>query len=286
MSERGQMITTRNVFDIDPTDAALPLGDRKAVLAMQATGLYVAGDDRFAAVNASLYEVAAAAGAPPAMTYRDLVFTAPVEAGAAVPVLSEDPEVAAGEGSFYVAHREMEHDLYGTVGALRAEEFKQAAERLGGALQTMISLHKGLTREMFARFRPFFNGINGYPGPSGQYSESIPILDLLIHGGQNLSPEEREQVRSNLDEGLYPDHEGHAGMLEDLLDDPDPRLDMPADDRRQLIQGLNTLRRTHRGSVKKLIPEVLAGEAEGTGGTTDVRSYLGGKVLAVEGQDG
>jgi hypothetical protein len=239
------------------------------------------------------------------MTYEDLVFTNPVFGE--VRVLATDPAVAINEASFYRSHRLIEGHLYEAIGKLvylddhpEGYELGRAAfpsisggrshfsveytptEELSLAVQELASLHTGLDAQSFGAFRPYFVGINGYPGASGLYSESIPILDLLIHGGVNMEPDEREQIQANIDTGLYPNQEGYSALLRSLLQDDTPQMYMPDSTRSELIKQLNAFRRIHRGSVKRFVPEALNGAAAGSGGVANVAGYLASKVISVQ----
>lgn len=279
---------TQNVFELDP--AAADPANRKAILAMQATGLYVADDPGFEAVNQQLHEAAAVIGKPPTMTYEDLVFTNPFFMydipDRTVRVLSRDPLVAHDEAVFYAAHREIEIPLYQAINSLRAldgnlQSQSDAPDLLERVVGNVRRLYHRLDPKQFAAFRPFFVGINSYPGPSGLYSESIPILDLLVHGGSNIAPEERRQMLANIEMGLYPNFRAHSVLFRHLLETDNPQLAMPDEVRGRLSRHLNAFRRTHRESVKKFVPGAMQGRAEGSGGVADVAGYLAGKVIKI-----
>ncbi len=294
---------TIHVYDIDT--APLDPLNRKAVLAMQATGLFVDGDDRFEESNGLLHAAAQEVDRPPTMTYEDLVFINPVFGQ--VRVMAADPVAAGDEANFYQAHRIIEGHLYGAIEKLvyldanpdghteGREAFGPGAreagfagteytpvEELAFAVQGLIALHTSLDAKTFSAFRPYFAGLNGYPGASGLYSESIPIIDLLVHGGSNLQSAERDQIAANLNDGLYPDQNNHAALLESLLAEEHPQMYLPEDTRLGMVRQLNGFRRLHRGSVKKLLPEVFSGKEEGSAGTVNVPGYLESKVIAIQ----
>ncbi len=266
----------RNVADVDPS-AISELRERKAVLAMQATALV--GTEMFAVTNRDLHTVAADIGAAPTMTYEDLIFVNPLEDGTYV--LSDDPVVAANEALFYRAHRSIEDVLAETIDAIQSGEFDAAVACVQHAGGELGSLYRQLDPKAFAAFRPYFRGINGYPGPSGLFTAAIPTIDLLTHGGRNIFDQERARLLQDIDRRLYPSHQ--SGQLRKLLEQEEPRLEMPAEARVALGSLLNRFRKVHTGSVRKFVPEALNAGAEGSGGVADVASYLSSKMLHVEG---
>lgn len=272
MSEFNQ---TRNVMDIDPSTIS-QLEERKAVTAMQATALF--GSDDFERVNESLVEIASEIGAAATMTYEDLIFVNPLEAGAYV--ISSDPAVADQEALFYGSHRSIEDTLAETIDAIQLSEFDVVAASLQSAGKKFGSLYRQLDPAAFAAFRPYFRGINGFPGPSGLFTAAIPIIDLLSHGGSNISDDERTRLIEDTSRGLYPSHQ--ASLLKDLLEDSEPQVDMPEDVRSSVKSLLNRFRKVHTGSVRRFVPEALNAGAEGSGGVADVAGYLASKMLTVE----
>jgi hypothetical protein len=132
----------------------------------------------------------------------------------------------------------------------------------------------------FAAFRPYFKGINGFPGPSGLFTAAIPIIDLLSHGGSNITEEEHARLIEDVDRGLYPSHQ--SDLLRDLLVDEDPQVDMPEEVCVSVNALLNKFRKVHTGSVRRFVPEALSAGAEGSGGIADVAEYLASKMLSTE----
>lgn len=266
---------TRNVREIDPSTINEPR-EHKAVLAMQATALV--DSEGFEGANESLLRAAAEMNAPATMTYEDLIFVNPLEP--APYVLSENPEVAAHEALFYSSHRSIEDTLAETIVAIQGEEFDIVIASLREAGQKFGSLYRQLEPSAFAVFRPYFRGINGFPGPSGLFTAVIPIIDLLSHGGSNISEDERIRLIKDVDRGLYPSHQ--SGLLKDLLVIEDPQVEMPSDVRLSVEALLNRFRNVHGKSVEKFVPQALHAGAEGSGGVADVAGYLASKILPTE----
>lgn len=299
---------TQNVLDIDLNKVIDPF-ERKAVLAMQATGHFVDGDSKFEEVNEALQEAAELVSKPATMTYEDVIFRNRFPFGVegrlfrGVRVISADTDTAQSEAEFYKAHRKIEGYLYKVIGQLtflhaypglfglgevpktplaRYPHFPDETtpgKTMDSALRDIKELHQGMSPEAFSAFRPYFTGLNGYPGASGLYSESIPIIDLLVHGGKNMSDEERETMSSNIKQGLYPNHEGKSVLFQALLDTEEPPLQLPEQMRQDLERKLNQFRGQHMRAVRKFVPEAMQGTADGSGGVENVDDYLKSKLV-------
>jgi hypothetical protein len=295
-----------NVFEIDP-DVVDPVSSRKAILAMQATKQFVDGDERYEQTNERLVGLARKIGKSATMTYEDLIFNDTFFDGKGIRVNSDDPETAAGEADFYYTHRMIEDNLYDAIGALsfmdknkgyykagrsgngmfigrlRIDKYV-ALESIKTATRDLGRLRQRLDPETFSKFRPYFIGLNGYPGPSGLYSASLPILDLLVHGGSNITSEERDQIHSNIEQGLYPGYNDQDAQLKKLLGDEDPQLKMPDAIRDSITEQLDSFRHAHKASVQKFVPGALDGTAEGSGGVKKVAEYLNSKIIVQKGK--
>lgn len=308
MSEfKTEPLKTQNVFEVNLNGIIDPF-ERKAVLAMQATGLFVREDDGFEEANKTLMQVSETVGKPATMTYEDVVFRNKLPGGIeggyfpGVRVISTEPEIAEAEAEFYRTHRHIEAKLYRVIGELmflgaNPEFFGRGAYRkqpfsgpyspdetspgktLSSAVQGVKELHERLGPEAFSAFRPYFIGLNGYPGASGLYSESIPIIDLLVNGGQNISDEERETMQSNIEKGLYPNHDGKSVLFATLLDAEESPLELPEHVRKDLERQLNQFRGNHMRAVRKFVPQAMTGTADGSGGVSNVADYLKSKIV-------
>jgi hypothetical protein len=311
MSEfNTQPLKTQNVFEVEPCKIIDPF-ERKAVLAMQATGLFVQGDGAFEDTYEALKQASEVVDKPATMTYDDVVFRNKLPGGIeggyfpGVRVLSTEPGIAIAEAEFYRTHRHIEGKLYRVIGELmflgaNPEFFGQGAYRkqpfsgpyspdetspgktLEAALAGIQGLHQQLDPEAFNAFRPYFTGLNGYPGASGLYSESVPIIDLLVHAGVNITDEERETMRENLDKGLYPNYGEHSVLFRTLLDIDESPIKLPITLRQDLERQLNQFRGRHMCAVRKFVPQAMEGTADGSGGVTNVGDYLKSKVIRIE----
>lgn len=271
MSECNQSIDVR---DVDAATIADP-HESKAVLAMQATALF--GTDDFERANNSLIAAASELGVAATMTYEDLIFINPTERPY---VLSDDPTVATQEVLFYTSHTSIEDTLAETITAIQCSEFDVVAASLRDAGKKFAGLYRRLDPVAFATFRPYFRGLNGFPGPSGLFTAAVPIIDLLTHGGSNITEKERARFINDTDRGLYPSHQ--SDLLKGLLVDEDPMVEMPDEVRISTNSLLNRFRRIHISSVRRFVPQALSAGAEGSGGIADVSGYLASKMLDIE----
>lgn len=153
------------------------------------------------------------------------------------------------------------------------------------ATGTIVDLFRDLNPEHFSAFRPYFVGLNNYPGrypgPSGLFTAAVPILDLLVHNGRNTSQAERDRIGRNLEDGLYPLGKGNivgAHLLRALLSLESAELDINPQ-KREIEDQLDRFRSAHMAIVKRNIPGAMEGRTGGSGGVTDVRSYLRSKKI-------
>lgn len=274
MSEYMQRVPTKNVMEVDIDEIVNPT-EQKAVLAMRTTRHFVDGDGRFNGENDRLRETARVLGAAATMTYEDLIFTYPPED--AIYVLSPNSEIAKHEAIFYLGHRAIEESLGRVIIALEQSEFTSVASELQVAAKRFGTLTKELDQEAFAAFRPYFTGLNGYPGPSGLFTAAIPTIDLLTHGGKNITDEERERLFADIDRGLYPSHQ--TTTLKGLLEAANPKVAMPSELVEKTGVLLDRFRKVHTGSVRKFVPHALDAYAEGSGGIKNVKEYLESKYI-------
>lgn len=267
-----QLTEPRHIFSVDTSTIEDPL-QHKALLAMRATARN--GEADFEEHNAALLGAAATISAAPTMTYEDLIFRNPFHDGAFV--MSDNKEGAEQEALFYIAHADIESRLTGSIEALEAGSPQVAVAGLRDAVRQFGLFYRSLNREAFACFRSYFVGINGHPGPSGLFSVSIPTIDLLVHGGTNIAPDEKVRIKTHLQQGLYPSHQ--TARLNELLNSP-PNSE-PADDYNSLeiVRLLNNFRHVHHRTVSRFAGDVMNGEAEGSAGTENVAEYLQSKVL-------
>lgn len=308
-------INVINVSEINAETLNDPIR-QKALLAMQATKQFVEGDEkRFIDTNCRLLMIAGY-GIPPSMTYEDVVITN--NDPEAILVMSNSDSIADAEARFYLAHAAIEKtldkaiqelvahaDIHNTFPVLDEDEpptiaaLKEAKDERYGLKYTdselidpsesiaVVAAHTkdlraNIKKEDFAKFRPYFVGINGFEGPSGLYSCAVPIIDLLTHGGVNMGPEERTQIYKNLSHGLYPRRSGvyaSSNLLHGLLNIVNVGLDLPEGVRRDVMSELDRFRAAHRGAVKRYIPGAIKGETAGTGGVTTVAEYLDSKIF-------
>ncbi len=154
------------------------------------------------------------------------------------------------------------------------------------AIDNISRLHDDMNR--FKTFRPYFNSIDSDPsigGASGQYTASVPGLELLL-AGDVLPPERAEYTNGNWPYMSAPERE-HILYARQIVSQ---RLTLDAlsyslEQRRapgsqyllSLLYGYNDFiqefRRRHRKAVEKQVPEYFQG-VRGTGGTTSESGFL------------
>jgi hypothetical protein len=280
----SEVLSTKTIIcikDIDPFDSIYDAKNQKAILAMQATKAFVLEDDNFEQLNNQLKVVAKKISKPATMTYEDLIFTNPVYNQTRV--VSEDPLTAEHEAYFYRAHRDIEGHLANCVEILLSRQIAPdnaqiAAGEMASAVNNIGQLYANLEPSDFTAFRPFFVGLNGYPGPSGLYSETIPILDLLVHGGSNIDHQQEEVILSNIFNGLYANNNGYNNILAKLLVER-PETNLDSQNQTEMARLLNAFRKAHHNSVRKFVPEALTGQDAGSGGVTNVAEFLVSKFV-------
>lgn len=296
---RERLPQPRFVLDIDPFTLE-DVAEQKAVLAMQATRLFIDGDPRFEAVNAHLQEVAAAANRPASVTYEDMIFTNDHERPY---VMSRDPKIADVEAGFYRAHHEVEQQMYAAVASLVGEQMywqstsnphnphgikidfddlRSPEEHLKAGRMRALDLYKSMTREEFTTLREVFVGINGMNGASGLHSSSIPLIDFLVHGGQNMHPGDYARIGQAPEVNLHPTGQPYDLLLEAAVAGNPIQLNLDPEFQKVLTENMNMFRRSHAKSVERYLPDVASGKAEGSGGTTLVGEYFKSKMQPID----
>lgn len=269
MSEFLQNSPSQYVMEINPTSVG-DLREQKAVLAMQATALFVAGDERASDANDNLVTAARTLDVAPTLTYEDLIFSNPLDSSPYV--MSVDPTVAEKESLFCRAHLTIERQFDGVIGALIDSRGEEAAEALIRALGGFSAFRQStLKTSEFTGFRDFFVGLNDHPGASAMFSAAVPIVDLLVDGGPNISPSERSRILTDIERGLYPSHQ--APLLKSLILEGGT-ADISETSRGQLTKLLDGFRKRHIKAVKDYIPGAMEGDTVGSGGVMKVGEYL------------
>jgi hypothetical protein len=301
----AEVIDFTDVRRVDPQNETFDAYERKAMLAMQTVAAMVDGDqERFDGLNVQLHEAASAIGAPPSATYEDLIFSNSVYGSVKVLTKQGLPATSEHEARFYRAHRIIETGLdlavrklmshgdnaerVADISGLQVEPLRYTeydvspVEHVDVAVSGLKNLRAGLSNEeTFNAFRLYYaEPLNGYAGPSGLYSATLPILDLIVAGGQNMPDKIRDFVAGSLEQGLYPQRVGYHGLLSHLLESDAPSMDMPGEERDGIVDALNRFRRAHSGAVRNLLPKVYRGEVPGSGGIENYQELIEAKLIS------
>lgn len=236
-------------------------------------------------------ELALKGGRIPALTYEDLVYvyTNP---------LGQDPrtftEGATGlsERDFYMGHWRVERELNSCVVRCRGivknetpwpeaeEALHEVSQRLEVVADHTKMLGMQMPREHFRAFRQYLNThpLRGFKGPSGVFSATFPTLEILV-AGDKLPKEYYEYYAENWQ--YLPRHErplfeearqlaSEGRTLGQLVE----RVPSLGDAVGAIGISIQKFRGTHYQAVRNQIPEVLNGQAAGTGGEQDVDGFL------------
>jgi tryptophan 2,3-dioxygenase len=231
----------------------------------------------------------------PALTYEDLVY-------AHTNPLLVDPRTftngvnGLSERDFYVGHMRVEEELQACVTMCHSvlknqisqshfdSVLRQVAQRVEVVKEYMEMLGTKMTPEHFRVFRQYLDThpVRGFKGPSGVFSATFPALEILV-AGDKLPQEYYDYYEKNLQ--YLPRHEWP--LLEEarqLAFEGRTLGNLAVQNLSlyELVKAINTsiqrFRGTHYRGVERQIPEVLNGEATGTGGEQDVDAFLKGRM--------
>ncbi|MGD9649622.1 MAG: hypothetical protein AB7U41_02410 [Dongiaceae bacterium] len=229
---------------------------------------------------------------PACLTYEDIILSNPPSD---LRVFSTG-KTASAEADFYLGHRLIEDEMQRILtalesilkpaamvnGTLKLHQEKQAESALLGfsqVVELMRGFYQKLKAEDFIAFRGFFASRPDpqepsliHPGPSGLYSATMPCLDVLVDGA-SLPTRFYEEVRSRKDYYPLKDYqrfEQACALAESGQTLAAAAEGHPSEGFRQAVatlrHRLGQFRGAHLQAVKKHLPEVLAGQASGTGG--------------------
>lgn len=237
--------------------------------------------------------------APPVITYDELLLLNPVDDFRTF----TRGEIRETETVFYLEQRFIEECLEYTIQKMRvAIEFlkpdatlnydtsiQRALRALSGIesdLEPAIATMRGLGYLMEGHFDAFRKYVSVHPvrnlkGPSGAFTARIPIMELLLHG-EELRPNYMHYFEENR---KYFPREGQAEIL-DAFKQAQNGNTLTAlcykNERAQCImerinvigEFLNVFRKSHIKSVAQQIPDILRGDAPGTGGEINSGKFL------------
>lgn len=228
-------------------------------------------------------------GRIPALTYEDVILINPLDTD---PRTFTRGRVGQAELAFYQTHAVIEEQggainkiVKQALVDLQQGDMQQAVHVLSGIAESsqiivaeMLGM-KALNPKDFAAFRDYFGGYpEGNKGPSGAFSPAIAVLDVLLSGndltedrhaylGDNRQYFPREGQRE-IDEAYA--LVSHTGAL-DSYRGQDQTIDQEIG---ALHHFLTKFRGNHEVRVREQIPQALEGKISGTGGETDVATFL------------
>lgn len=251
-----------------------------------------------------------ALGGAPVLTYADVVLSNPFDDPRTFTV----GEVGKDEADFYRIHRDIEHATipivdrleellfaHAVVGATHfapeeIEEMMAGVRGLNVLVDNTEVVGRMMQRPNFNVFRPYLGSTKPemvgegleekeYPGPSGAFTAAVPALDLLLSGKQvlDLKAEELATRRDYfppddlplLDAAVVIAESGNS-LMDFLFRGGQGAL---ADVYKGYVTQLQRFRAHHMHAIELQIPFVLENpDEEGTGGMTDVGSYLNAHI--------
>ena len=167
------------------------------------------------------------------------------------------------------------------------EDLSQKAKLMNQSVEYISEITRRLPAEEFMKFRKYYttNTERNIGGPSALYSASFPTLDNLL---QTQMPEQRYK-----DELLPQDIQGqnfYYATIEDLRKAQKIRetqgslINLTLEDKElekkfhevfaQILGSMARFRGRHKGTVAKLVPEVMVNDKLSTGGITNVAQFL------------
>ncbi len=302
MSRYTDTIETIHISAVDAASGEYDPYEQKSILAMQTMHALVNGTEDYTDLNEELHGAAETIGTPPAVTYEDLIFSNDLFGAARV--MSEEAHPAEHEAKFYRAHRVIETDFHLAVRKLLShgdnasicseaigfsvepleysEEDVSPTKHVDIALGGLKNLRAGLRDpETFNAFRVYFaEKLNGYAGPSGLYSATIPVLDLMTTGQRKNPDKVKNFMLDGVNNGLYPQRIGYDRLMKHLLETDAPEMEMPDEEREGINAALNRFRIAHSGAVKNLLPKVHDGTYPGSGGIENFKELQEAKMIS------
>lgn len=245
--------------------------------------------------------------APPVITYDELLLLNPVDDFRTF----TRGEVRESEAIFYLEQRFVEECLEHVILKMRvAIEFlkphttldydtnvKRAFRALAGIesdLNPAIAAMRGLGYLPDGHFSVFRKYVSVHPtrnlkGPSGAFTARIPIMELLLHG-EELQPNYMHYFEENR---KYFPYEGQAEILEAFKQSQNGNTLTALCYKNELAERiverinvigefLNMFRKSHIKSVAQQIPDILRGDAPGTGGEINPGKFLRDRMKATK----
>jgi hypothetical protein len=239
--------------------------------------------------------LSSASGNLPALTYEDVILVNPIKDRR---TFTAGP-VGHSEADFYEGHRQIEQIMDTVVGhtvlSIKTLEDKgshgidkatehviEASGKFNAILGYMDAIGIHMNREHFAEFRTYFqtHPSRNIKGPSGAFSGTIPAVDILM-AGTSLDSEHKKYIEDNF--SYFPRASRReimqaariAGQRQSVHDlaisfENDSLYDAAT----EFSHNLRKFRGKHFRGVAHQIPGAIKGNTAGTGGETDVSTFL------------
>ncbi len=223
-------------------------------------------------------------GDPQILTYQDIIIENP---RSDLRTFFHKKSIGQSESFFYVMHQIIEDVMIPVIGIIKnaislgfiSENYlNEVQNRLIKANQIMGELMDSLNNLDFVIFRKFLSSVGDLKGPSGAFSGTYPILDLLWLGNSNVFKGNLERYK--VDNMYFP-----SFQRKDILSLTNNIFVSVNTLKSTNIAGFESLyeilqkyltefRGRHLGAVKKHIPDVFNDKERGTMGQNATGNYL------------
>lgn len=241
--------------------------------------------------------LSALTGLPPFLTYEDLILNNPQTDIRTF----TGGEIGASEADFVRIHFMTEQSFGRVIGNIKQAGFllqnnfpetavtilDEAGENLDEASALTLTVGQNMPKTHYDEFRPYLltHPLKGTKGPSGAFSNSIPMIELLL-AGEKLTSSSLEYLYANLDyfpgkgkllmETARQAFAGHS--LRTVVLSRYDKHERLWETCKQLEEKIRFWRGTHRRGVETQLPEAMRKPLIGTSGEPDVSNFLNDRL--------
>ncbi len=224
-------------------------------------------------------------GDPHILTYEDIILNNPPSDLRTF--FEKKSALADNEIVFYTAHQMVENFLIPAVAIIRSalaqekiSEFETSAIAvlLKGSNQATALLSKELIKKDFGVFRKYLKSVGPLNGPSGAFSGSYPLLDLLWLGKDKVFDDNLKRYQNDMI--YFPSFQREEIKHLATTDSVSVKCLVTSGNTnfnnllKVIEKAMFDFRAIHLGSVKKHLPEVFADQEQGTGNVANPGTYL------------
>lgn len=237
---------------------------------------------------------------PAVITYEEIIMGNEYGNPVKDPRLFTAGDVGQAETDFYRGHAHIDKNVraitnqvgyaqfaletHGENGLERAaQELTRATTVMKTALADLDAFRTNLSPEDFNVFRQYLgtHPIRNLKGPSGAFTETIPVLDLQL-AGEMMADQHKEYLQANL---MYFPRKGRREIMHGIreaekgnslmsvykkIGEPS-ELTQPIKD---ILDFVRSFRGRHYKTVQTQVPGALTGDIAGTGGEIHPRTFL------------